>query len=124
MSGDREDALARAAAQPVECLLAVRRAVIGDEVGILDRDEHLVALGIDEPETGMRHVAGLDHVDAIEAADAMVGMHDQAARLELPRQHQPLQPPPVTAAGKRIGNADGLGASDVLDGSLGHGMSG
>ena len=83
-----EDALAHArlallpaaAAQAVELDLGVLGAVTREKIEVFDRQEQLGAFGVMQFKAVMRRAIGLDRLQADEAADAVVDMHDDVAR--------------------------------------------
>ena len=67
------------AAQLVELHLLVGVAVAGEDVEVLDRDEQLVAAGVDQLQAVVRGAADLQRLQPLEAADAVLGMDDVVA---------------------------------------------
>ena len=60
-------------------------AVAGQKLDILDRQIELVAALVDQLEAIMRLAGSLDGGEADEAADAVIGMHDEIADREARR---------------------------------------
>ena len=67
------------AAEPVELDARLVGAEAAQHLNILDRQKKLVAALIDDLEAIMRLARGLDGGEADEAADAVIGMHDEVA---------------------------------------------
>src|SRR5580700_5142133 len=96
--------LPAAAAEPVELDAALLRAIAREELDVFDRQIELVAEGVVNLEAVVRRAGGLDRLQADEAADAVIDMHDEVAGGEArrlgdeilrlarpaPRAHQPL----------------------------------
>jgi hypothetical protein len=88
--GDLEDALLElgllglpgAAAQPVELCALLVRAIAREKLDVLDGQEQPVAAGIGEEQAVMRGPLHLDGLQPLEAADAMVHVHDEIAGCE------------------------------------------
>ena len=64
------------------CDLGVLGAVARQELEIFDRQEQLVAAGIVDLEAIVRRARHLDRLQADEAADAVIDMDDEIARVE------------------------------------------
>ena len=93
LAGDLADAalharLARlpvAAAETVEIDLALLGAVARQQVDVLDRQIKLGAFGVMDFQAIVRRAGGLDRLQADEAADAVIDVHDQIAGREAGR---------------------------------------
>ncbi len=70
------------AAQPVELHVGLLRAVARQHLDVLDRDEKLVALGIEHAQAVMRRAGDLERDQPVIAADAMLDMDHEVAGLE------------------------------------------
>ena len=68
-----------AAAEAVEIDVGVFRAVARQQLGVLDRQEQLVAAGVVDFEAVVRRAGGFDGAQPDEPPDAVVDMHDQVA---------------------------------------------
>ena len=68
-----------AAAEPVELDLGLLRPVAGQELDVLDRQEQPVAAVVVDLEAVMRRARGLDRLQPLEAADAVVDVDDEVA---------------------------------------------
>ena len=66
-------------AQLVERRLLVGMAVAREHVQVLDRHEQLVAALVDQLQAVVRRAGDLQRLQALEAADAMLGMDDEIA---------------------------------------------
>ena len=73
------------AAEPVELDARLLRAVARQQLDVLDRQEQLVAAGIVDFQAVVRRAGGLDRLQADEAADAVVDVHDEVAGREARR---------------------------------------
>ena len=67
------------AAEPVELDAGVLRAVARQKLDVLDRQIELGALGVVDFQAVVRRAGGLDVLQADEAADAVIDMHDEIA---------------------------------------------
>ena len=67
------------AAEPVELHAGFVGAVAGQKLDVLDRQIELVSALVMQLKAIMRLAGGLDGGEADEAADAMIGMHDEIA---------------------------------------------
>ncbi len=70
------------AAQLVELHFLVRIAVARQDVEVLDRHEELVAAGIEQLQAVVGRAAELERDEAVETADAVLGMDDEIAFAE------------------------------------------
>jgi hypothetical protein len=70
------------AAELVEQCIRALAAVAREQVDVFDRQEEFRIVRIDEFEAGMRRAGRLDGAQADEAADAVLGMHDDRALIE------------------------------------------
>jgi hypothetical protein len=87
IGGDLADALLEAglarlpgdAAEPIELNGALRRAVARQELDVLDRQIELGALRVGDLQAVVRGAERGNRGEAVEAADAVVGVHDEIA---------------------------------------------
>ena len=87
-----------AAAEAVEVDDGFFRAVAREQLGVLDRQEQLVAAGVVDFEAIVRRAGRFDRAQPDEPADAVIDMHDQIAGGEARRLGDEILRPPRRAA--------------------------
>ena len=107
VGGDLADALLEArlarlpgdATEAIELHLALGRAVARQQLDVLHRQEELGAFGVGDLQAVVRGAQRGDGGEAVEAADAVIGVHDEIADAEAGRFRDDVGGPPRLAPG-------------------------
>ena len=104
------------------CACPLGRAVARQQLDVLDRQVELVAAGVADLQAVVRGAQRGDGGEPVEAADAVVGMHDEIADAEAgrlgddvggaarlaPRPHQPVAQDVLLADDGEVGRLEAL----------------